>query len=498
MSITHPYERVALEHLCVRGQTNLRNALETLNKNGLGILLLVDDEDQFIQALTDGDLRRFLLDNGALSAQLADLPYRQSITIDESQAPNVAKDLMDQHSINHLPVLDQDNKVVTVLLRSHFYEQIALSTPHMGDEEKAFVQEAFDTNWIAPLGPNVNAFEEELAALVGVSSAAALSSGTAAIHLGLRLLGVAKQDRVFVSTLTFVASVNPIIYEGGEPVFIDSEAESWNMCPEALARAFEEAEREGWRPKCVIVVHLYGQNAQMDKIQEICDHYDVPILEDAAESLGSTYKGKSSGTMGRIGIYSFNGNKIITTSGGGALVSDDDTLVARARHLATQAREDAPYYHHSEIGFNYRMSNILAGVGRGQLRVLAKRVEARRHIFDTYQASLAAYETFEFLEETPDNYANRWLSVGRLTAASQIDVSQFIAQLAAQKIEARRIWKPMHLQPVFSDFRLFTAHDNCVSDAIFQTGLCLPSGSNMTSGQQARVIDAMAKILDGS
>ena len=374
-------------------------------------------------------------------------------------------------------------------------QRIYLSPPHMGDDEIALVMEAFRSNWIAPLGPNVDAFETELCTFVGSSYGAALSSGTAAIHLGLRLLGVGQGDKVFCSTLTFAASANPIVYQGAEPVFIDSEASSWNLCPKALEKAFFVAAKEGWRPKAVIVVNLYGQSADMDPIIELCRSYDVPLLEDAAESLGATYKGRQSGTFGKIGIFSFNGNKIITTSGGGMLVSDDEEIVRRARFLATQARDPAPHYQHSEIGYNYRMSNILAGVGRGQLGVLQSRVHARRAVFERYRQGLADVGLLEWMPEPEWSVSNRWLTTATVSSISKYGREEIIWRLSGEMIEARPVWKPMHLQPVFSGARYFTAGNVSIADDLFDRGICLPSGSNMTDGQLDRVISTLRSIL---
>ncbi|GAJ57234.1 aminotransferase [Geobacillus thermoleovorans B23] len=367
----------------------------------------------------------------------------------------------------------------------------------MSGNEQTYIQEAFETNWIAPLGPNVDAFEKELAAYVGAKGAAAVSSGTAAIHLALRLLGVGREDVVFCSSLTFVASANPILYQGAEPVFIDSEPETWNMSPQALERAMEEAKREGKLPKAVIVVNLYGQSAKMDEILAICDRYGVPVVEDAAESLGSTYKGKKSGTFGKFGIYSFNGNKIITTSGGGMLVSDDVDALQRARFLATQARDPAPHYQHSEMGYNYRMSNIVAGIGRAQLQVLDERVKARRAIFDRYVQALGDIEGVQFMPELEGTMSNRWLTT--LTIDQQalgVTPMDIINALAEENIEARPVWKPLHLQPVFNGVTYYPHREGwSVSDELFANGICLPSGSSMTIDEQNRVIDVIVKTI---
>ncbi|KAB7707373.1 aminotransferase class I/II-fold pyridoxal phosphate-dependent enzyme [Bacillus aerolatus] len=373
--------------------------------------------------------------------------------------------------------------------------RIFLSSPHMSGREQKYINDAFETNWIAPLGPNVDGFEKELASYVGVKDAAAVSSGTAAIHLALRLLDVQAGDRVFCSSLTFVATANPILYQGAEPVFIDSEPETWNMSPDALEGAFVDSEQEGRLPKAVIVVNLYGQSAKMDELMAICDRYGVPVIEDAAESLGAEYKGKKSGTFGKFGVYSFNGNKIITTSGGGMLVSNEETALRKARFLATQARDPAPHYQHSEEGYNYRMSNILAGVGRAQLEVLDERVAARRAIFDRYVEALGGIEGLEFMPELEGTLHNRWLTTltidqGKL-GLSPMDL---IDALEEENIEARPVWKPLHLQPLFEGVKYYPHDtDRSVSDELFENGICLPSGSNMTAEQQERVI---AKIIN--
>ncbi|QXJ38654.1 Putative pyridoxal phosphate-dependent aminotransferase EpsN [Parageobacillus caldoxylosilyticus] len=375
--------------------------------------------------------------------------------------------------------------------------RIFLSPPHMSGNEQKYINEAFETNWIAPLGPNVDAFEKELAKYVGSKGAAAVSSGTAAIHLALRLLDVQQGDKVFCSSLTFIASANPILYQGAEPVFIDSEPDTWNMSPVALERAMEEAKKEGKLPKAVVVVNLYGQSAKMDEILAICNHYQVPVVEDAAESLGSTYKGKKSGTFGKFGIYSFNGNKIITTSGGGMLVSDDVEALQKARFLATQARDPAPHYQHSQMGYNYRMSNIVAGIGRAQLEVLDERVKARRAIFDRYVQALGDIEGVQFMPELEGTMSNRWLTT--LTIDRQalgVTPMDIINALAEENIEARPVWKPLHLQPVFNGVTYYPHEEGwSVSDELFANGICLPSGSSMTVEEQNRVIDVFVKTI---
>ncbi|WP_306822103.1 aminotransferase class I/II-fold pyridoxal phosphate-dependent enzyme [Mesobacillus foraminis] len=375
-------------------------------------------------------------------------------------------------------------------------KRIFLSSPHMSGNEYKYINEAFETNWVAPLGPNVDLFEKEIAAYVGANEAVAVSSGTAAIHLALSLLSVQKGDKVFCSSLTFIASANPILYQQAEPVFIDSEPETWNMSPQALEKAFMDATKKGKLPKAVIVVNLYGQSAKMDELLSICNNYNVPMIEDAAESLGSSYKGKPSGSFGEFGIFSFNGNKIITTSGGGMLVSNDIEALQKARFLATQARDPAPHYQHSTVGFNYRMSNILAGIGRAQLEVLAERVGTRRLIFERYKNKLGELPGFQFMPELDGTFSNRWLTA--LTIDEEmagISVPELLNAMALENIEARPVWKPLHLQPLFKGAQYFTHSNEDVSANLFDSGICLPSGSNMSLDDQMRVIDCIKNCI---
>lgn len=362
---------------------------------------------------------------------------------------------------------------------------ILLSTPHLGGEERGFVEEAFASNWIAPLGPQVEAFEEEFRAQVGAGAALAVSSGTAALHLALHLAGVGEGDEVLVSTLTFVASVNPIRYLGGVPVFVDSELTSWNLDPALVAEAVRTRVRAGRRPKAVVVVHLYGQSADLDPILAACAEFDIPVIEDAAEALGSSYRGRQPGTLGWMGVYSFNGNKIITTSGGGMLVANAPSLIAHARKLASQAREQAPHYEHIEAGYNYRLSNLLAAVGRGQLRVLESRVAARRANFFRYQAALGDLPGLRFMPEAGWGRHTRWLTTLTIDAdAFGCDREAVRIALAEHRIEARPLWKPMHLQPLYRQCEVV---GHSVADRLFNTGLCLPSGSNLPQAAIDRV-----------
>ncbi len=367
-------------------------------------------------------------------------------------------------------------------------DKIFLSSPHMSEEgfEMQYIQEAFETNWIAPLGKNVDMFENEVSELVGVKSAAALSSGSAAIHLALKAVGVKKGDIVFCSSLTFSASANPIIYEDAVPVFIDSEPNSWNMSPLALEKAFIE-----YSPKAVIVVNLYGQSADMDKILSICNKYNTPVIEDAAESLGTLYNGKHSGTFGDYGIYSFNGNKIITTSGGGLLISDNEEKIKKVKFWATQARDSARHYQHSELGYNYRMSNIVAGIGRGQLKVLAERIKKKKQIFGLYKKEFEDIKDIAMMPICGNNKPNYWLSCIILNENSKVKPIDIMVALENENIESRPIWKPMHLQPYFEKYDFINHNDNSisVSEDIFNRGVCLPSDTKMTCEQQKKVIN---------
>lgn len=397
-------------------------------------------------------------------------------------------------------------------------KKIYLSSPTMHGEEQEFVKEAFDTNWVAPLGPNVNAFEKEVAEYVGIAHASALSAGTAAIHLALRILGVGEGDVVFVSSLTFSASCNPIVYEKATPVFIDSEEDTWNMDPKALRRAFEKYPN----PKAVIAVHLYGTPAKLDEIMALCEEHNVPLIEDAAESLGSTYKGKHTGTFGKIGIYSFNGNKIITTSGGGMLVSDDEEITRKATFLATQARDAARHYQHSQIGYNYRMSNVTAGIGRGQMLHLEEHKARKKEIYRQYGEAFKDIPEISLNPLNKDGDANCWLTGMVIAKECKVTPDDVMDALAAENIESRPVWKPMHLQPVFAEYDFITAKDaasggagndtadgvsgsgkeiadsgkaGSVAEDIFNRGLCLPSDIKNTEEDMALIIKTVRRCF---
>ena len=377
--------------------------------------------------------------------------------------------------------------------------KIWLSSPHIGNKELHYVNEAFSTNWIAPLGPHVNAFEQGLQVQTKSSHAAALSSGTSAIHLALILLGVGAGDTVFCQSITFSASANPIAYQGAIPVFIDSENDTWNMDPILLKEALEVAKQNGKLPKAIIPVHLYGMPAKMVEILLISNEYGVPVIEDAAEALGSSIVNKPCGSFGEFGVLSFNGNKIITTSGGGALLSENLEMIEKARFLATQARDLAPHYQHSHIGYNYRMSNVLAGIGRGQLEVLNDRVEARRNNFERYKDYFSKYNhagfTIKFQEAPSGYYSNRWLTCILVDPFLNNGLSREIIRLALneENIESRPLWKPMHQQPIFADSK---AYLNGVSDKLFEYGLCLPSGSNLKEEEFNRIFESLDQIFE--
>lgn len=483
--------------LCVPDTLPLREALPALDATAKNILLVLRADGTLARTLTDGDVRRALLAKLDGQTPLSHLPSQPPITIGLDAAMAGALAVMDQHQVDQLPVVDAAGRPQDLILRRELSQRVWLSSPHLGDEETAFVEEAFRTNWIAPLGPHVDGFERELASLVGCGHAAAVSSGTSALHLGLVLLGVKPGDTVFCSSLTFVASANPILYCGAQPVFIDSEPSTWNMSPAALERAFEWARAEGRMPKAVVLVNLYGQSADMDALMPICDRYGVPVLEDAAESLGAYYKGRASGTFGKLAVFSFNGNKIITTSGGGMLVSQDPALMQHARKLATQAREPAAHYEHAQMGFNYRMSNVLAGIGRGQLKVLAQRVDQRRHVFDRYQQALADVPDVQWMPEPEGYRSTRWLTCFTLAGeGAQQRRDHILRALERHAIEGRPVWKPMHLQPLFAGAPYFPhAEGDDVSARLFDSGICLPSGSNLTDAEFDRVVSHLRRLL---
>ena len=372
-------------------------------------------------------------------------------------------------------------------------EKIWLSPPHISDNEKKYVDEAFLQNWIAPAGPHIDRFEKEISNISNNYNVAALSSGTAAIHLALILLGVKQDDIVICSSFTFSASVNPIVYQRAKPVFVDSETETWNMDPTLLEKAIIDCIERGKKPKALILVHLYGFPAKLNEILKISEKYDIPIIEDAAEALGAKYNGQPLGTFGEIGIFSFNGNKIITTSSGGAIISKNKNYIEKAKFLSTQARNNFPHYEHSEIGYNYRMSNVCAAIGIGQIEVLKSRVKKRREIHSFYREELSSIPFISFVDDIQYFYSNRWLTTILISNNSEIKREDIRLELLKNNIESRPLWKPMHIQPVFNSYDSF---NNGVSEDLFNRGLCLPSGSNMDDKDLYRVVEVIKGLYE--
>ena len=372
-------------------------------------------------------------------------------------------------------------------------KKIWLSSPHLSDNERKYVNEAFDSNWIAPVGPHINSFEEKISKISNDSHVAVLNSGTAAIHLALILLDVRIGDNVLCSSFTFAASTNPIVYVGAKPVFIDSEKDTWNMCPILLENAIIELSLKDEKPKAIILVHLYGYPAKMNEIIAISKKYSIPLIEDAAEAIGSSYNGIPLGTFGDLGVFSFNGNKIITTSSGGAILSSNKKFIDKAKFLSTQARDEYPHYEHSEIGYNYRMSNICAAIGLGQIEVLKERVDKRRYIFDFYKEKLSDIKEIKFVDDLPGFYSNRWLTTILFKKDAAINRESMRLHLLKDNIESRPLWKPMHLQPVFKKYQVF---ENGISEDLFDRGLCLPSGSNMNEEDLMRVVRQIKMVYE--
>jgi dTDP-4-amino-4,6-dideoxygalactose transaminase len=487
---------ISIENIIVKNDITIQTAFNCLNLSNLLILFIVNNDRVLVRTITDGDLRRFVLEKRSLDAQISDLPSKVPVVVRDCTSNSEVSALMYSNGINHIPIVDEVGRPIGIHTRDAIDNRILLSTPHMSGEELSYVGQAFETNWIAPLGPNVDAFEQELSDYVGGSYVAAVNSGTSAIHLALRLLDVKAGDLVLCQSFTFIASANPIIYQGAEPVFIDSEFKTWNMCSKSLEKALKHFKKLGKLPKAIIVVHLYGQSADMDLIIKVADEYGVPVIEDAAESIGATYKENHTGVIGKFGVFSFNGNKIITTSSGGALISNDKEMIEKARFLSTQAKDPAPHYEHTEIGYNYRMSNVLAGIGRGQLKVLNDRVAARREVFSRYKVGLNDISSIEWMPELANSRSNRWLSVCILNPErTSITSKQLIEYLSGLNIEARHVWKPLHQQPVFRDCQFFLQTKDSCSDYLFDNGVCLPSSSSMTSIQQDYIINSILNFF---
>lgn len=478
-------------------ESDLHQAVRVLEDSSIKICVVLDDSGRVKRTITDGDVRRALLAGSELTTPVAGLPGKPPVVLPDNTDPAVLASELKTRDLDVIVLVDADGRPTGLADRNEFFDTLLLSPPHMGLTEAGYVQQAFDDNWLAPAGPNLCAFEAGLRAVSGRAHALAVSSGTAGLHLALRVLDIGVGDRVYVADLTFVATVQPVLYERATPVLIDAEPESWNISPSALARALARDAALGQLPKAIIVVHLYGQSADMAAIMALSELYCVPVIEDAAESLGATYGNRPSGAHGLLSVYSFNGNKIITTSGGGALLSDRDDLIARAQNLSMQGRDKAEHYQHSEVAYNYRMSNVLAGIGRGQLEVLAERIAARRAIFDRYIEGLGDVPGISFQSELPGSVGNRWLTVISLDPNFvPIHSYQLMRGLRVRGIETRPAWKPMQMQPLLlgAEFEPH-AEDAAVGPGLFLTSLCLPSGSAMTVGEQDHVIGTIRSIL---
>ena len=469
--------------------------IETLDEK---MCVVCGADGKVLRTVTDGDVRRCLLAGGGMDDTLDSLPEKAPIVAAKGTSDAALLQKLKDHAIQDILIVDEVGTPVQIRNRASLESKILLSPPHMGATEMTFVQRAFDDNWVAPAGPNLVQFEKVFAKQTGRDHALALSSGTAALHLALRVLSIGAGHRVYVSDLTFAASLQPILYESATPVLIDSEPVSWNMSPVALERKLAQDKAAGTLPTAIIVVHLYGQSADILAVMALADAYGVPVIEDAAESLGATNGNKPSGAHGLLSAFSFNGNKMITTSGGGALVSDRADLIERARKLSTQGRDPADHYQHSEVAYNYRMSNILAGIGLGQLDVLDERVARRREIFDLYRQALSKITGISFQGNAPDSLGSRWLTVIELDPDHiPYHPYQFMRRLRQLGIETRPAWKPMHMQPLCQDFEMVPhTEEEIVSSTLFLRSLCLPSGSSMSDGDVARVVAAIRSIIE--
>lgn len=489
--------RVSVAPYIVTERTSVREALEVINLAPSKIALVTDQAGRLSRTITDGDVRRGLLQGVGLDCPVLDLPGRQPVTCMAETASPEIQHLLEREDVRSVVLTDASGCPVGIVGPSDGAGVIHMSPPHIGDSELEFVKAAFTDNWVAPAGPNLDAFESRLRDVSGRRHALAVASGTAALHLALRVLGVEAGDLVYVSDLTFVASLQPVLYESATPVLIDSEPQSWNMSPQALERRLERDARNGRLPRAIMLVHIYGQPPQLREIHRLAEKFGVLVVEDAAESLGASYDNRPSGAHGVLAAYSFNGNKIITTSGGGALVGDDPVLLARARMLSTQGRDPVEHYQHSEIAYNYRMSNVLAGIGIGQLQLLAERVETRRAIYRRYREGLSHVAGIGFQEEAENSRGNRWLTVITLDPERiAIHPYQLMRELRERGVETRPGWKPMHMQPLCRHCE-FEPHslEAPVSSRLFLQSLCLPSGSSMTADQQDGIIERIKKLL---
>lgn len=491
---------MSIDFHIVQQDTPIRSLMAKLDAAPIKLCVVVDNAGHLIRTVVDGDIRRALLAGASLDSPASVLPTRNAVSCPaETPHAELLAVFTDNPSINVVVLTDSHGRPTRLVPRSEAQEGILLSPPHIGEAESAYVRRAFNDNWIAPAGPNLDAFETALQDASGRAHTLALSSGTAAIHLALRVLGVSSNDSIYVSDLTFAASLQPILYQNARPVLIDSEPHSWNMSPAALQRRLVRDAAAGCLPRAVIVVHLYGQSADLGAILELTERYGVPVIEDAAESLGASYGNRPSGCHGLLAAYSFNGNKIITTSGGGALVSDRSDLIQRARMLSTQGRDLAEHYQHSHVAYNYRMSNVLAGIGLGQLELLSARVARRREIFENYRAGLSDIPGIAFQGEVSGSKGNRWLSVISLDPDKIARHSyQLLRDLRGDGVESRPAWKPMHMQPLCASCEFEPhSHSEVVSSRLFLQSLCLPSGSMLSEDQQQRIITRIRDFTKG-
>ncbi|MGB0960092.1 MAG: DegT/DnrJ/EryC1/StrS family aminotransferase [Halocynthiibacter sp.] len=486
-----------MQELTINLQASLRDAMHCIDTSPQKICIVIDADGTIIRSVTDGDLRRALLAGETLDSAITVLPAQPPIAVPTTTPRDEILRLMRQHKVATILILEDDGALKEVVDRNDLEDKILLSPPHMGDTEMEFIQRAMDDNWIAPAGPNLVKFEADLARMTTRKHALALSSGSAALHLALRVLNVGSGDRVYVSDLTFIASLQPVFYQNATPVLIDADPKHWNMSVPALERQLAKDKLAGTLPSAIMVVHLYGQSADMNDIMALANAYGIPVIEDAAESLGASYNNHPSGAHGDLAVYSFNGNKIITTSGGGALVADREDLIDHARKLSTQGRDTAEHYQHSEVAYNYRMSNILAGIGIGQLAVLAQRVQRRREIFDIYTRELNDIDGLSFQENSKNSAGNRWLSVMTLDPDKiPYHPYLFMRRLREVGVETRPAWKPMHMQPICHGLE-FAPHTEteAVSSSLFLRSLCLPSGSSMADDDVKRVANAIRTVL---
>ncbi|WP_148201796.1 DegT/DnrJ/EryC1/StrS family aminotransferase [Synechococcus sp. CC9311] len=476
---------------------SLRAALVKLEASKVKLIVVIGEHGQIVRTVSDGDIRRALISGMSLDDSVSKLPTRNPVVCQEDSDESEVVAAMNNNSVNTIIQVDSKDLPVFLINKKDLEGSILLSSPHLGESETNYVQDAIDSNWIAPIGPYLNRFEQDLSAICDRSHAIAVASGTAGLHLAIRALMIKQDKRIYVSDLTFIGSVQPILIEKHEPVFIDCEPGTWNMSTKALERQLKLDKDRNRLPGAIIVVHLYGQPANILEICKIANAYDVPIIEDAAESLGATVNGEASGCHGLISVYSFNGNKIITTSSGGAVVTNCPKIASKIRYLATQGRDNCLHYQHSSIAYNYRMSNVLAALGVGQLEVLKDRVKARRNIFSRYVQSLTRVPGISFQQEVPDTLGNRWITAIEIEPRSEnLHPFAIMKILKSEGIDARPGWKPMHMQPICYGYD-YIPHDEqtSYSERHFMRSICLPSGSNMPSRSQDRVISAILQIL---